>query len=99
MWSRKHRQEWMLNAGFQCRVFVRNDLIERKIKSRRVSSNKFLEFKGKLGLDPDEYSFDEQDIISVLQVAFEGENMHTQYCVQNKRLDFTFLNTSWSRNS
>ena len=25
-----------------------------------------------------------------MQVAFEGEIMHTQYCVQNKRLDFYF---------
>ena len=33
--------------------------------------------------------FDEQ-AISSLQVAFEGEIMHTQYCVQNKRLDFYF---------
>ena len=47
----------------------------------------------KLGLDPNEYSFDEQDIIGALQVVFSGEIMHTQYCVQNKRL-FTFLNTN-----
>ena len=25
-----------------------------------------------------------------MQVAFEGEIMYTQYCVQNKRLDFYF---------
>ena len=25
-----------------------------------------------------------------MQVAFEGEIMHTQYCVQNKRLDLYF---------
>ena len=34
--------------------------------------------------------FDEQDVISALQAAFEGEIMHTQYGVQNKRLDLYF---------
>ena len=44
----------MPNAKCQrCRVFVRNDLVERKIKTCRKSSKKFLEFKKKLGLDPD----------------------------------------------
>ena len=70
--------------------FVRNDLAETKIRSRRLTSEQFLEFKEKLGLDPNEYSFDEHDVISALQFAFEGEIMHTQYCVQNKRLDFCF---------
>ena len=70
--------------------FVRNDSAERKIRSRRLTSEQFLEFKEKLGLDPNEYSFDEQDIINGLKRAFEGDIMHTQYCVQNKRLDFYF---------
>ena len=73
-----------------CERFVRNYLVERKIRSRRLASEQFLEFKEKLGLDPNKYSFDEQNIISALQGAFEGEIMHTQYCVQNKRLDFYF---------
>ena len=61
-----------------------------KKKKLRVSSKKFLEFEVKLGLDLNKYSFGEQDIISTLQVAFEGEILHTQYCVQNKRLDCYF---------
>ena len=69
-------------------MFVPNCFL--KEKKRRVSSKKFLEFEVKLRLDPNKYSFDEQDIISTLQVAFEGEIMHTQYCVQNKRLDCCF---------
>ena len=65
--KRKYRQELIPNTKFQpCRVFVCNDLIERKIKSHTVSSKKFLEFKEKLGLDPNKYSFDKQDIISPL---------------------------------
>ena len=75
---------------WQCERFVRNNLAERKIRGRRLASEQFLEFKKKLGLDANEYSFDEQDIISALQVAFKGEIMHTQYCVQNKRLDSFF---------
>ena len=35
------------------RRFVRNDLVKRIIKSCRKSSKKCLEFKKKLGLDPD----------------------------------------------
>ena len=84
-------QDLIPNTQFQgCRVFVQNDLAERKIKSCRVSSKKILEFKEKLGLDPNKYGFEKPDIISALQVAFEGEIMHTQYCVQNKRLDLYF---------
>ena len=44
--KQKYRQELILNAEYQrCRVFVRNDLVERKIKSFRKSSRKFLELK------------------------------------------------------
>ena len=85
--KQKYRQELTPNAEYQrCRVFVRNDLVERKIKSCRKSSKIFLDFKKKLGLDPDVVLCDEQDIISPLQVAFEGEITLTQYCIENKRL-------------
>ena len=81
----------MPNTEFQpCRRFVRNDLVERKIKSCRKSSKRFLEFKKKLGLDPNLVTCDEQDIISALQVAFEGEIILTQYCIENKRIDAYF---------
>ena len=72
----------MGNTKFQpCRRFVWNDLVERKIKSCRKASEKFLKFKEKLGLDPYKITCDEQDIISALQVAFENEIIHTQYCI------------------
>ena len=38
----------------------------------------------KLGLDSNEYRFDEQDIISALQVSFEGDIMRAQYYLQNR---------------
>ena len=43
--KQKYRQELTPNAEYQrCRVFVRNDLVERKIKSCRKSSKRFLQF-------------------------------------------------------
>ena len=81
----------MTNAEYQQRrVFVRNDLVERNIKSCRKSLKKFLEFKKKLGLDPDVVTCDEQDIIIALQVAFEGEIILTQHCFKNKSIDAYF---------
>ena len=76
----------MPNIKFQgSRVLVRSDIVKRKIKSHRVPSKQFLEFREKLGLDPYKIKFDEQDITSALQIAFEGKIMHTQYCIE--RLD------------
>ena len=69
---------------------MRNDLAKRKIKSWRKLSKNFSEFKKTLGLDPDVVTCDKQDVIRVLQVAFEGEIVHTQNCIENKRLDAYF---------
>ena len=44
----------------------------------------------KLGLDPDVVTGDEQDIVSAVQIAFEGKIIHTQYCIKNKRLHAYF---------
>ena len=85
--KQKNRHELIPNNIFQLsRVFVRNDLPERKIKSSRLASKQFLDLKEKLVLDPCKINFEEQDIISALQAAFEGEIIHTQYCIENKRL-------------
>ena len=44
--KQKYRQELTFNAEYQrCRVFVRNDLVETKIKNCIKSSKRFLEFK------------------------------------------------------
>ena len=86
-----YRQELTPNAEYQlCRVFVQNDLVERKIESCKKSPKIFLKLKKKLGLDPDVVICDEQDIISALQVAFEGEIIVTQHCFKNKRIDAYF---------
>ena len=82
----------MPNTKFQpSRRFVRNELVERKIKSCREVSEKFLKFKKKLRLDPNVVPCDKQDIISPFQIAFEGGSIYTQYCIKNKRLDAYFL--------
>ena len=89
--KQKYRQEFIPNAEYQrCRVFVRNDLVERKIKSCRKLSKVFLEFKKKLGLDINSVTCGEQDIISTLQTAFEREIILIQYCIKNKRFDAYF---------
>ena len=91
--KQKYRQEFTPNVKYQsCRVFVRNDLVGKKIKSCRKSSKRFLEFKKKLGLDPNVVTCDKQDIINTLQVVFEGEIIFTHYCIKNKRLDAYFSN-------
>ena len=70
---------------------MRIDLVEKKkIKSCRKSSKRILDFKKKLGLDPDVVTCDKQDIISALQVDFEGEIILTQYCIENKKTDAYF---------
>ena len=88
--KQKYRQEVTPNAEYQrCRVFVRSDVVERKMKSCRKLSKIFLEFKKKLGLDINLVTCDEQDI-STLQTTFEGEIIITQYWIENKRLDAYF---------
>ena len=71
-------------------MFVRNDLVEKNIKSCRKSSKRFLEFQKKLGLDPNLVTCDERDIIGAIQVLFEGEIILNQYFVENKRIDAYF---------
>ena len=89
--KQKYRQELTPNAEYQqCRVFVRNDLVERKIKSCRKSSKRFLEFKKQLGLDPNVVTCNEQNILNTLHVVFEGEIILTQDCIKNKRIDAYF---------
>ena len=43
-----------------------------------------------MGLETNVVTCNEQDIISGLQVAFEGETIHTQYCIRSKRLGVYF---------
>ena len=71
-------------------MFLQIYLVEKKIKSCRKSSKRFLEFKQKLGLNSDVVTSDKKDIISALQVAFEGEIKLIKYRIENKRIDAYF---------
>ena len=68
------------------------EMIQSKEKLKAVENHQkdFYSSKKELGLDPNVVTSDEQDIISALQVAFEGEIILTQYCIENKRLDAYF---------
>ena len=93
--KQKCRHELMPNKKFQpCRRFIQNDLVERKIKSYRKVSKKFLKFKEKLGLYPYKITCDKQDIISALQVAFEGKIIQLNTVLKTEDLMITFLNTN-----
>ena len=65
-------------------------MIQSKKKLQKIIEEIFRIQKKKLRLDPNVVTCDEQDIISALQVAFEGEIILTQYCIENKRIDAYF---------
>ena len=86
--KQKYRCELIPNTP--CRVFIRNYLAELKIECRGVASKQILWFKKKLGLDSNKCNFDEKDVISALQLAFEGEIMYTQYRAKENQIDHVF---------
>ena len=72
-------------------LIISNEEINDIIKiAQALEDSNILELKKKLGLDPDVVTCDEQDIISTLQIAFEGEAILTLDCIKKKRLDAYF---------
>ena len=71
------------NVGCLCEMIQPKE----KLKAGENYRKNFQNSKKTLGLDPDVVTCDKQDVISALQVAFEGEIVHTQNCIENKRLD------------
>ena len=93
--KQKYKQDLTPNAKYQpCRVFVQNDLVEKKIKSCRKSSKRFLEFKKKLGLGPNVVTCDEQDIINVLKLYFKEKLFLLSIALKIKDLMLIFLITN-----
>ena len=96
--EQKHRHELMPITKFQqykgvCTKWFsqkKNCRKKKKKKSCRKSSKRFLEFQKKLGLDPNLVTCDERDIISAIQVLFEGEIILNQYFIENIRIDAYF---------
>ena len=92
----KDRCELMPDTKFQpCRRLVRNYLAERKIRSCRLASEQFLELKEKLGLDPNVYSFDEQDLKVHCKLHLREKLCILNTVFKTKDLIFTFLNTNF----
>ena len=74
--TQKYRKELTPNITFQPnKIFVRNDLFEKIIKSCKATNLEFLKLKEKLGL----CLYDEQEFIST------SEEIFTQHDVENKQ--------------
>ena len=82
-----YRKELTPNATFQPnKIFVRNDLFQKIIKSCKTTNLEFLKFKEKLGLCLYEVICDEQEFISTSEEIFKEEKIFTQHDVENKQL-------------
>ena len=83
----KYRKELTPNITFQPKkIFVRNDLFEKIIKSYKATNLEFLKLKEKLGLCLYEDICDEQELISMSEEIFKEEKIITQHDVENKQL-------------
>ena len=79
----KYRRELTPSIQFQPdRIFTRNDLFERIIKSCKATNVEFLMLKEKLGLCLYEVIYDEQESEEI----FKEEKFFTQHDVENEQL-------------
>ena len=85
--TQKYRRELTPIITFQPnKIFVRNDLFQKIIKSCKTTNLEFLKFKEKLGLCLYEVICDEQEFISTSEEIFKEEKIFTQHDVENKQL-------------
>ena len=85
--TQKYRKELTPNITFQPnKIFVRNDLFEKIIKSCKATNLEFLKLKEKLGLCFYEDVSDEQELILMSEEIFKEESLITQCDVENKQL-------------
>ena len=83
----KYRKELTPNITFQPnKIFVRNNLFEKIIKSCKATNLEFLKLKEKLGLCLYEDICDEQELILMSEEIFKEEKIITQHDVENKQL-------------
>ena len=83
----KYRKELTPNITFQPnKIFIRNNLFEKIIKSCKSTNLEFLKPKEKLGLFLYEDICDEQELISMSEEIFKEEKIFTQPDVENKQL-------------
>ena len=86
--TQKYKKELTPNVTFQPnKIFVRNNLFEKIIKSCKATNLEFLKLKLnlKLGLCLYEDICDEQELISLSEEIFKEKNF-TQHDVENKQL-------------
>ena len=82
-----YKNELTSNITFQPnKIFVRNDLFEKVIKSCKATNLEFLKLKEKLGLCLYEDICDEQELILMSEETFKEEKTLTQHDVENKSL-------------
>ena len=85
--NQKYRKELTPNITFQPnKIFVRNDLFEKIIKSCKATNLEFLKLKEKLGLCLYEVICDEQEFISTSEEIFKEGKIFTQHDVENRQL-------------
>ena len=85
--TQKYRKEVTPNITFQPnKIFVRNNLFEKIIKSCKATNSEFLKLKEKLGLCLYEDISDEQELILTSEEIFKEEKIFTQHDVENKQL-------------
>ena len=85
--TQKYRKELTPNVTFQPnKIFVRNDLFEKIIKSSKATNLEFSKLKEKLSLCLYEDICDEQELISMSEEIFKEEKIITQHDVENKQL-------------
>ena len=83
----KYRKELIPNITFQLnKIFVRNDLFEKIIKSCKTTNLEFLKLKEKLGLCPYEVICDEREFISTSKEIFKEEKNFTHHDDENKEI-------------
>ena len=85
--KQKYKKELPPNITFQPnKIFVRNDLFEKIIKSCKTTNLEFLKLKEKLGLCLYEVICDEQEFISTSEEIFKEGKIFTQHDVEIKQL-------------
>ena len=85
--TQKYRKELTPNITFQPnKIFVRNNLFEKIIKSCKATNLEFSKLKEKLGLCFYEVICDKQEFISPSEEIFKEEKNFTNHDVENKQL-------------
>ena len=85
--TQKYKKEFTPNVTFQPnKIFVRNDLFEKIIKSCKATNLEFLKLKEKLGLSLYEDMGNEQEITSMSEEILKKKKVFTQHDVENKQL-------------